>query len=216
MDVAQAVAANVLLPRPGQRAPAFSARTTMGDRSLADFRGRWLLFFSHPADFTPVCTSEFVGLARAAEAFAALNCDLLALSVDSLFSHLAWVLSIEQQFEVKISFPIVEDPSMALARAYGMLDAESGDSAAVRATYFIDPEGIIRALTWYPMTNGRSVEEMLRLLAALQATDMTGNSTPAGWKPGEDLLKPAPLTAAEARERTDHSATPWYYRVAPS
>lgn len=201
-------------PRPGQLAPSFSARTTAGDVRLEDFRGRWLVLFSHPADFTPVCTSEFVALARAADRFNALNCALLALSVDSLFSHLAWVLSIEAQFDVRVEFPIIEDPSMAVARAYGMLDADSGDSAAVRATYFIDPEGIIRALTWYPMTNGRSVEEMLRLVAALQATDATGDSTPAEWCPGDPLLLTPPATLADARERARDTASPWYYRGA--
>ena len=201
------------LPRPGQLAPTFTARTTMGERRLEDLRGRWVVFFSHPADFTPVCTSEFVALAKATDRFAALNCDLLALSVDSLFSHLAWALSIEQTFGVAVTFPIIEDPSMAVARAYGMLDAASGDSAAVRATYFIDPAGVIRALTWYPMTNGRSVEEMLRLLAALQATDASGDLTPEGWQVGEPLLQAAPLTVSDARAALGGS-TPWYYRTA--
>jgi peroxiredoxin (alkyl hydroperoxide reductase subunit C) len=203
-----------LLPRPGQAAPQFHARTTVGDRSLKDYRGRWLIFFSHPADFTPVCTSEFVALAKSADRFEAMNCGLLALSVDSLFSHLAWVLSIEAQFDVEIGFPIVEDPSLAIARAYGMLDADSGDSAAVRATYFIDPNGIVRALIWYPMTNGRSVEEMIRLLAALQATDASGHSTPAEWRPGDGLLRTPPLTTMEARERSREKGSPWYYREA--
>ena len=213
MDQPDGPAPNIPLPRPGQVAPAFTARTTLGERKLEDFRGRWVVFFSHPADFTPVCTSEFVALAKAAERFGALNCDLLALSVDSLFSHLAWVLSIEQTFGVSVTFPIIEDPSMAVARAYGMLDAASGDSAAVRATYFIDPAGIIRALTWYPMTNGRSVEEMLRLLAALQATDESGDSTPEGWQPGEPLLQTAPMTIADARA-AQGAKSPWYYRTA--
>jgi peroxiredoxin (alkyl hydroperoxide reductase subunit C) len=213
MDQVEARPVDTPLPRPGQAAPAFTARTTLGERRLEDFKGRWVLFFSHPADFTPVCTSEFVALAKAADRFAALNCDLLGLSVDSLFSHLAWVLSIEQAFGVTVSFPIIEDPSMAIARAYGMLDAASGDSAAVRATYFIDPAGVIRALTWYPMTNGRSVDEMLRVLAALQATDESGDSTPEGWQPGAPLLKTAPLTAPDARAaQADGSA--WYYRAA--
>ncbi|WP_300578662.1 peroxiredoxin [Phenylobacterium sp.] len=200
------------LPRPGEAAPNFTARTTLGDRELASYRGRWLMFFSHPADFTPVCTSEFVAFAKATDRFEALGCDLLGLSVDSLFSHLAWVLSIEQTFGVKVQFPVVEDPSMAIARAYGMLDANSGDSSTVRATYFIDPQGIIRALSCYPMTNGRSVEEMLRLLAALQATDRTGDSTPEGWTPGHPMLKAPPLTAPQARDIGGEG--PWYYREA--
>lgn len=213
MDQPDGLAPSAPLPRPGQVAPAFTARTTLGDRRLEDYRGRWVVFFSHPADFTPVCTSEFVALAKAAERFSALNCDLLGLSVDSLFSHLAWVLSIEATFGVSVTFPIIEDPSMAVARTYGMLDAASGDSATVRATYVIDPEGIIRALTWYPVSSGRSVEEMLRLLAALQATDETGDSTPEGWQAGDPLLKAAPLTLADARSAKDEAML-WYYQAA--
>jgi len=199
--------------RPGVAAPEFRARTTMGERRLSDYRGRWLLFFSHPADFTPVCTSEFVALARAAPQFAALDCDLLGLSVDSLFSHLAWTISIEEAFGITVPFPIVEDPSMAIAQAYGMTGPGAADSAAVRASFFIDPQGTIRALTWYPMTNGRSVDEMLRLLAALQATDATGGSTPEGWRPGQDLVQPAPVTLDEARERA--KSGPWYFQARP-
>ncbi|MDG2522930.1 peroxiredoxin [Caulobacter segnis] len=186
--------------RPGDAAPAFRARTTHGERALEGYRGRWLIFFSHPADFTPVCTTEFISLARAADRFAKLDCELLGLSVDSLFSHLAWLLSIEETSGTTVPFPIVEDPSMAIAQAYGMTAPGDTDSASVRATYFIDPKGIIRALTWYPMTNGRSVEEMLRLLAALQATDKEGGLTPEGWRPGEALISPAPVTLEAARQ----------------
>jgi peroxiredoxin (alkyl hydroperoxide reductase subunit C) len=196
--------------RPGVAAPAFSARTTLGDRRLADYRGRWLVFFSHPADFTPVCTSEFVALARAAPRFAALECDLLGLSVDSLFAHLAWILAIEDGFGVQVTFPVVEDPSMAIARAYGMTTPDATDSASVRATFFIDPEGVIRAINWYPMTNGRSVDEMLRLLAALQETDRSGGSTPEGWRPGDPTVEPAPLTLTDARARA--GGAPWFLK----
>ncbi|HQT63728.1 MAG: peroxiredoxin [Acidocella sp. 20-57-95] len=185
--------------RIGDKAPVFRARTTQGDISLDQFAGRWLLFFSHPADFTPVCTSEFMAIARAADKFAALNCALLGLSVDSLYAHIAWVRAIREAFGVTIPFPIVEDPSMAVARAYGMLDEDAQDSAAVRATYVIDPAGIIRAVSWYPMQVGRSVEEMLRLLAALQVTAASDVLTPAGWHPGEPvLLPPAGAEAATA------------------
>jgi peroxiredoxin (alkyl hydroperoxide reductase subunit C) len=199
--------------RPGRPAPDFEARTTQGLKKLADYRGRWLLFFSHPADFTPVCTSEFLALAAAGPRFAALDCDLLGLSVDSLFSHLAWIDSIRQHFGVEIPFPIIEDPSMAIGRAYGMLDAGSGDSSAVRATYVIDPAGMVRALTWYPMTTGRSVEEMLRLVAALQATDASGASAPEGWTPGGDLLVSAPITQQEVlKSSAGKPKEPWYFR----
>lgn len=178
--------------RMGDIAPDFEARSTLGLMKLLDYRGRWLVFFSHPADFTPVCTSEFVAIAKAAEAFAALDCGLLGLSVDSLYSHLAWVRAIRDGFDVTIPFPIVEDPSMAIGRAYGMIDADSADSSAVRATYFIDPDGVIRAMTWYPLNVGRSVEEMLRMVAALQRTAGDDVLAPEGWRPGGDLLATAP------------------------
>ncbi|WP_025813177.1 peroxiredoxin, partial [Komagataeibacter kakiaceti] len=157
--------------RIGDVAPDFQARTTKGEVRLSDFRGRWLVLFSHPADFTPVCTSEFIALARAADRFAALDCALLGLSVDSLYAHLAWLDAIQDRFGVEIPFPLVEDPSMAVARAYGMLDPTAQNSATVRATYVIDPAGTIRALLWYPMTVGRSVDELLRLVAALRRSD---------------------------------------------
>ena len=200
-------------PKPlkiGDQAPIFRARTTMGEMSLDDFQGRWLVFFSHPADFTPVCTSEFVALAKASERFAALGCALLGLSVDSLYAHLAWVRAIRDLFGVLIPFPIVEDPSMAVGRAYGMIDDDATDSAAVRAAYFIDPAGVIRAMTWYPMNVGRSVEEMLRLLAALQRTQAQDVLAPEGWQPGQDLLLPPLQSQADQLDTPD-----WFYRVRP-
>lgn len=193
-------------------APEFRARTTMGERTLSGYRGKWLLLFSHPADFTPVCTSEFVAFARAADRFRALGCELLALSVDSLFSHLAWVRSIREQFKVEVLFPIIEDPSMAIAYAYGMIPPRAPDAAIVRATFVIDPDGIIRAITWYPMTTGRNVEELLRLIAALQTTDAHDVATPEGWHPGQDVILPPPLTAKEALQRNEPD---WYFRTGP-
>lgn len=182
--------------RMGDVAPDFQARSTLGPVKLSDYRGRWLVFFSHPADFTPVCTSEFVAIAKAAEAFAAMDCGLLGLSVDSLYSHLAWVRAIRDGFDVTIPFPIVEDPSMAIGRAYGMIEPDAPDSSAVRATYFIDPEGVIRAMTWYPLNVGRSVDEMLRMVAALQRTAGSDALAPEGWRPGDDLLATAPQDQA--------------------
>lgn len=191
-------------------APDFVARTTQGDVRLSQFRGQWVVLFSHPADFTPVCTSEFVALARHAGEFQALNCALLGLSVDSLFSHLAWLADIHRNFGVQVSFPVIEDPSMAIARAYGMLDEASPDSATVRATFVIDPEGVVRAISWYPMSVGRSVDELLRLVQALQVSDEAKALTPAGWKPGDALLSLTPLTLDQALEREGQS--PWYYQ----
>lgn len=192
-------------------APDFTARTTQGERRLSDYRGRWLILLSHPADFTPVCTSEFIALARRAEAFAALGCDLMALSVDSLYSHLAWVKDIYSRSGVKVTFPIIEDPSMAIGHAFGMVDAGSSDSATVRATYVIDPQGIVRAISWYPMNIGRSVDELIRLVTALQTSEREHASTPAGWSPGEPLLEPAATTLDEAIADGEGDAA-WYFR----
>ncbi|MBU6418865.1 MAG: peroxiredoxin [Proteobacteria bacterium] len=195
--------------RIGDVAPDFVARTTRGEVRLSGYRKRWLLFFSHPADFTPVCTTEFVAFAQAAEKFAALNCSLLGLSVDSLYSHLAWIRAIRETFGVTVNFPLVEDPSMAVGRAYGMVDETLPDSATMRASYFIDPQGVIRAMTWYPYNVGRSVEEMLRLLAALQATTGDKVLAPEGWRPGEALMAPPASSLAEMGEGTD-----WFCRKA--
>lgn len=200
-------------PMLNDKAPGFTARTTMGERSLSDYRGRWLLLFSHPADFTPVCTSEFIALSKATERFTALGCDLLALSVDSLFSHLAWIRGIHEQFGVVVPFPIIEDPSMAIARAYGMVAPNAPDASLVRAVFVIDPEGTIRALSWYPMTTGRSVEEMLRLVAALQMADAHDVSTPEGWLPGQDVILHPPLTAEAALQFASEKSSDWYYHT---
>lgn len=194
--------------RIGDRAPDFEARSTHGVKKLSDYRGRWLIFFSHPADFTPVCTTEFVALARHQEQFEAMDCALLGLSVDSLYAHLAWARAIEQKFDVKIPFPIVEDPSMAVGHAFGMIDENAADSAAMRTSYFIDPEGIVRATTCYPHNVGRSVDEMLRMLAALQLTDKENVLTPEGWQPGDDVLA-IPLLSAEDISRDDD----WFCHV---
>tara|TARA_R110000824_G_scaffold11746_15_gene51591 strand:- start:22357 stop:22989 length:633 start_codon:yes stop_codon:yes gene_type:complete len=183
--------------RIGDRAPDFEARSTHGLVKLSDYRGRWLIFFSHPADFTPVCTTEFVALARHQDQFEALGCALLGLSVDSLYAHLAWVHAIEDRFDVKIPFPIVEDPSMAVGHAFGMIDENAADSAAMRTSYFIDPEGIVRATTCYPHNVGRSVDEMIRMLAALQLTAENDVLTPEGWRPGDDVLAIPPLSAQD-------------------
>lgn len=194
--------------RIGDRAPDFEARTTQGIKRLSGYRGRWVVLFSHPADFTPVCTSEFIGLARRQDQFAALDCELMALSVDSLYAHLAWLRDIRDRFGVTVGFPVIEDPSMAIGRAYGMVDPEARDSAAVRASFVIDPQGVVRALSWYPMTVGRSVDELLRLVAALQTADCEGGSAPEGWSPGEPLLAPAPLSLDDALAGDGA----WYFR----
>ncbi|MFN3818236.1 peroxiredoxin [Blastomonas sp.] len=191
--------------RIGDGAPDFTARTTQGEKALHDFRGRWLVFFSHPADFTPVCTTEFIGMQRAAAQFEAMDCALLGLSVDSLYAHHAWLRAIRDSFGVSISFPVVEDPSMAVGRAYGMIDDSAGSSVAMRSTFFIDPTGVVRAITTYPHNVGRSVAEMLRLLAALQRSDDGSVMIPEGWQPGDDLLR-APDPAGQPAE----GAADWF------
>ena len=179
--------------RIGDAAPNFTARTTQGEVTLDQFRGRWVVFFSHPADFTPVCTSEFVALSKAACHFDEMDCVLLGLSVDSLYSHVGWMRAIKDVFGVEVPFPVIEDPSMAVGHAYGMLDEQASDASTVRATYFIDPDGVIRALTWYPINVGRSVDEMLRTVRALQRSADGAVYTPADWRPGDDVLLPPAL-----------------------
>ena len=201
------------LPRLNEPAPAFAAATTDGPRALSDYKGQWLVLFSHPADFTPVCTTEFMAFAQASERFAAANCALLGLSIDSNFAHVAWIRSIEENFGVKIPFPIIEDLSMTVAKAYGMIQPGASDTSAVRATFLIDPEGVLRAMVYYPMSNGRSVEEILRLLQALQTSDTHGVATPEAWRPGEKVIVPPPKTTAEAEARKDagYDYVDWYF-----
>src|SRR5258708_7619975 len=201
-------------PLIGSPAPRFSTRTTMGNRSLDDYRGRWLVFFSHPADFTPVCTSEFVAFSKAYGRFQALGCDLLALSVDSLFSHIAWVRSIHARFGVTVPFQIKEDPLWEIDAAYGMIHPDAADSPTVRATFVIDSDGLIRAMFWYPMSTGRSVEELLRLVEALQTTEREAVSTPEGWRAGDAVIEPAPITVDALNDSGPSADTPdWYYRL---
>ena len=197
----------------GDAAPNFQARTTMGEMSLSDYRGRWVLLFSHPADFTPVCTSEFVALSRAGERFKALNCALVAISVDSLYSHLGWIRAIHEHFGVTVGFPIVEDPSMVIGHAYGMIADDAPDSATLRATFFIDPDGIIRAKLCYPATIGRSVEELLRVVAALQRVDSDNVVTPEGWRPGDDVLLPPYQDQTAALDAAGDAC--WFHRTRP-
>jgi peroxiredoxin (alkyl hydroperoxide reductase subunit C) len=201
------------LPRLNEPAPAFKARTTHGEKSLADYKGKWLILFSHPADFTPVCTTEFMAFAKAADTFKAMNCELLGLSIDSLFSHLAWTRNIQEKFGVTIPFPIIEDIKMEVASAYGMVHPGAADTQAVRATFFIDPNGILRAMVYYPMSNGRSIPEFIRLLQALQTSDKHGVATPEGWTPGCEVIVPPPKTDADAAKRASegYKTVDWYF-----
>lgn len=184
--------------RIGDRAPDFAARSTTGQLKLSDMRGKWVILFSHPADFTPVCTTEFVALANSYSAFAERDCELVALSIDSLFSHFAWLRMIRNRYGVEVRFPIIEDPTLVVGRAYGMVADGDADSSTVRSSFFIDPDGVVRAITCYPANIGRSVSEMLRVLDALQAADRTGHLAPAEWQPGEPLLESAVATDLDA------------------
>jgi len=203
----------VSMPRLNEPAPDFDALTTHGRKSLADYRGKWLVLFSHPADFTPVCTTEFIAFARRAEDFAALDTELLGLSIDSHYAHIAWVRSIKDSFGVDIPFPIIADLDMKVAGAYGMVQPGASDTQAVRATFVIDPEGQLRAMVYYPMSNGRSVDEILRLVKALHTSTEHKVATPENWQPGEDVIVPPPQTteAAEARMSEGYDTKDWYF-----
>jgi peroxiredoxin (alkyl hydroperoxide reductase subunit C) len=203
----------VAFPQLNKPAPYFEAKTTHGVKKLDDYEGKWLILFSHPADFTPVCTTEFMAFANHFEEFQAVNTELLGLSIDSLYSHVAWVRNIKDKFGVNIQFPIIEDLSMTVAKAYGMIHPGAADTSAVRATFVIDPEGILRAMVYYPMSNGRSIPEFLRLVKALQTSDQHHVATPEGWQPGDKVIVPPPQTAQEAEERSGegYEYTDWYF-----
>lgn len=193
------------LPRLNETAPDFDADTTSGRRKLSDYQGKWLVLFSHPADFTPVCTTEFMAFAARHEAFAQRGCELLGLSIDSTHSHIAWIKNIQDNFGVDIKFPIIADLSMAVARAYGMIHPGAADTSAVRATFIIDPDSVLRAMVYYPMSNGRSIDEFVRLLDALQASDANGIATPENWHPGDRVIVPPAKTADEAFARLNNA-----------
>lgn len=201
------------LPRINEKAPDFDARTTHGQKTLKDYEGKWLILFSHPADFTPVCSTEFMGFARLYDNFQKINTELLGLSIDSVFAHIAWVRSIQEKFGVEIKFPIIEDLSMSVAKSYGMIHPGASDTSAVRATFVIDPKGIMRAMVYYPMSNGRSIDEIYRLVQALQESQASGFATPEGWRPGDACIVPPPKTTQEASDRmkSDFKVTDWYF-----
>jgi peroxiredoxin (alkyl hydroperoxide reductase subunit C) len=201
------------MPHINEPAPDFEARTTHGVKKLEDYKGKWLVLFSHPADFTPVCTTEFMAFAKHHADFKALNCELLGLSIDSYYSHVAWIRNIKEKFDVEIPFPIIEDLSMKVARAYGMIHPGAADTSAVRATFVIDPEGILRAMVYYPMSNGRSIAEFVRLVSALQTSDANGVATPEAWQPGDKVIVPPPadMDAVEARMTEGYKCTDWYF-----
>lgn len=200
----------IRLPLIGEPAPLFTADTTQGVIHFPDdYRGKWIIFFSHPADFTPVCTTEFMAFASMQEEFRSLNCELVGLSIDSTFSHIAWLRTIKEKIEfhgmkaVDVTFPVISDLTMEVARKYGMLQPSASNTQAVRAVFLIDPQAKIRALLYYPLSNGRNMEEIKRLLIALQTTDANGVATPANWVPGEEVIIPPPNSCGAAKERME-------------
>lgn len=202
----------VNLPRLNEPAPEFEAVTTFGKIKLSDFRGKWIVIFSHPSDFTPVCTTEFVAFSKANDEFVKRNVQLIGLSIDSIFSHLAWVKNIEKNFGIKVPFPIIEDIDMKVATLYGMVHPKASSTQAVRAVFIIDDKGILRAMIYYPQSNGRNIQEIIRLVDALQTTDKYGVSTPANWTPGEKVVVPPPKSQADMEKRLteDYECVDWY------
>jgi len=211
------------LPRLGEPAPAFEAQTTMGPIKFPeDFKGRWVVLFSHPADFTPVCTTEFMAFAKYYEEFQKRNCDIIGLSVDSVFSHIAWVRNIEEKTGQKIPFPIIADHMAQVAQKYGMIHPAQSNTFTVRAVFVIDDKGILRAMIYYPLTTGRNIREILRLVDALQTADKHGVATPADWVPepqtwefteeNTKVIVPPPTTTEDAQKRLQegYECTDWY------
>jgi peroxiredoxin (alkyl hydroperoxide reductase subunit C) len=209
------------MPRIGDAAPAFKAVTTQGEINFpTDYSGNWVILFSHPADFTPVCTSEFMTFASMEAKFEEANCKLVGLSVDGLYSHIAWLRTIKEKIEykgmkdVEVNFPLIEDISMEVAKKYGMIQPGEATTKAVRAVFFIDPKGIVRTIIYYPLSLGRNFDELHRVLLALQTADEFGVATPADWRPGDDVIVPPAGSCGTAKERMedeDMTCYDWFF-----
>jgi len=204
------------IPRINEVAPDFEAKTTQGMLKLSDFtsKGKWVVLFSHPADFTPVCTTEFIEFAKRHDDFAKRNVQLIGNSIDSVYSHIAWIRNIEQNFGVKVQFPVIADLDQKVAQAYGMVHETVSDTATVRAVFVIDPKNAIRAMIYYPMSLGRNIDEIMRIVDALQTADANACATPANWQPGDKVIVPAPATQADAEKRVaaggEFEVSDWY------
>jgi peroxiredoxin (alkyl hydroperoxide reductase subunit C) len=200
------------LPVLGELAPDFEANSTQGPIRLSAFKGKWVVLFSHPADFTPVCTTEFLAFTEIHDELKALNVQLIGLSVDSVSSHLAWIHAIKEKMGVKIPFPIIADLNMYVSRRYGMIHKGQSSTAAVRCVFFIDDKGFMRAMIYYPLQNGRFMPEILRLVKALQTTDKYKVATPANWQPGDKVVAPPPATVADMEKRLSEGfeCKDWY------
>jgi len=200
----------VSMPRIGDSAPEFKAVTTQGEINFpSDYKGKWVVLFSHPADFTPVCTSEFMTFAHMQDQYKEANCELVGLSVDGLYSHIAWLRTIKEKIEykgmknVEVTFPLIEDIKMDVARKYGMIQPNEDTTKAVRAVFFIDPKGIIRTIIYYPLSLGRNFDELYRVLLALKAADEFGVAMPADWRPGDDVIVPPAGSCGTAKDRME-------------
>jgi peroxiredoxin (alkyl hydroperoxide reductase subunit C) len=202
------------MPRLGEPAPQFEAVTTHGTLKLEDFKGSWLILFSHPADFTPVCTTEFIGFAQIHEKLREMNCELMGLSIDSVYSHIAWARNVEEKMGQKLTFPIIADLNKEVATKYGMLMPGESKTETSRCVFVIDDKQILRAMVYYPLSTGRNMDEMLRLIQALQTTDKYGVATPANWRPGDKVIVSAPNTQEMAEERVKEKGVEckdWYF-----
>ena len=198
------------MPRIGDKAPAFKAVTTQGEINFPDqFAGSWVILFSHPADFTPVCTSEFMTFATMEQKFAEVNCKVVGLSIDGLYSHITWLRTIKEKIEykgmknVEVKFPLIEDITMEVAKKYGMIQPGESSTKAVRAVFFIDPQGIIRTIIYYPLSLGRNFNELYRVVVALQTADTYSVAMPADWQPGDDVIVPTAGSCGVAKERME-------------
>jgi peroxiredoxin 2/4 len=198
------------MPLIGDAAPAFTAKTTQGEINFpADYTGKWVILFSHPADFTPVCTTEFMTFAKMQDEFRAVNTELIGLSIDSIYAHIAWLRTIKEKIEFKgmknieVTFPVIEDLKMDVAKKYGMVQPNASTTQAVRAVFVIDPAAKVRAVLYYPLSNGRNMDEIMRLVIALQKSDAEGIATPANWRPGDDVIIPPPGSCGLAKERVE-------------
>lgn len=205
------------LPLIGDEAPAFKAHTTQGDINFpSDYKGKWVILFSHPADFTPVCTTEFMTFQKMMPEFKAINTEVVGLSIDSLYAHIAWLRDIKTKLEYKdmknmeITFPLIEDITMSVAKQYGMLQPNADSTKAVRAVFIIDPNSKVRAILYYPLSNGRNFEEIKRLVIALQTTDAYDVATPADWKVGDDVIVPPPGSCGSAKQRVEDPSVKCY------
>jgi peroxiredoxin 2/4 len=198
------------MPLIGDDAPSFKAKTTQGEINFPDdYKGKWVILFSHPADFTPVCTTEFMTFATMQNDFKSLNTELIGLSIDSIYAHIAWLRTIKEKIKykgmenVEVLFPLIEDIRMEVANKFGMIQPNASSTQAVRAVFVIDPKAKIRCILYYPLTTGRNFDEIKRIILALQKADADGVATPADWRPGDDVIIPPPGSCGVAKERVE-------------